>query len=122
METLDEAEFCFPSFNNSCRKTIRPHVEATLIYTLLSSITLVTVVLNLLVIISISHFRQLHTTTNLLLLSLAASDFLMGLLQMPVEILLFRGCWILGDFVCSSTPPPTSSSSLWLSQTSLQVF
>uniref|UniRef100_A0A3B4URX1 Trace amine-associated receptor 13c-like n=2 Tax=Seriola dumerili TaxID=41447 RepID=A0A3B4URX1_SERDU len=100
MEALEEDELCFPQLNNSCRKTMRSHLEATLIYTLLSFITVLTVVLNLLVIISISHFRQLHTSTNLLLLSLAVADFLVGLLQMPPEILLFRGCWILGDFIC----------------------
>ncbi|XP_037646042.1 trace amine-associated receptor 13c-like [Sebastes umbrosus] len=98
---LEEAELCFPQINNSCRKTSRPHLEATLLYSLLSCITLLTVVLNLLVIISISHFRKLHTTTNLLLLSLAVADFLVGFLQMPVEILLFQGCWILGDFLCA---------------------
>ncbi|XP_040004992.1 trace amine-associated receptor 13c-like [Xiphias gladius] len=101
MEALEEAELCFPQLNTSCRKTIRPHSETSLIYSLLTCITLLTVVLNLLVIISISHFRQLHTTTNLLLLSLAFADFLMGVLQMPAEILLFRGCWILGDFICA---------------------
>ncbi|XP_040913584.1 trace amine-associated receptor 13c-like [Toxotes jaculatrix] len=104
MEALEEAELCFPQLNTSCRKTVHPHLETTIVHSLLSCITLLTVVLNLLVIISISHFRQLHTTTNLLLLSLAVADFLVGLLQMPAEILLFRGCWILGDILCAFHP------------------
>ncbi|XP_018516176.2 trace amine-associated receptor 13c-like [Lates calcarifer] len=99
---MEEAELCFPELNTSCRKTMHPHPETTLIYSLLSCITLLTVVLNLLVIISISHFRQLHTTTNLLLLSLAVADFLVGSLQMPVLLLHNQGCWILGDLICAA--------------------
>ncbi|XP_062420870.1 trace amine-associated receptor 13c-like, partial [Pungitius pungitius] len=91
---------CFPQLiNTSCRKPIRPHLEAMLIYILLSSISLLTVTLNLLVIISISHFKQLHTNTNLLLFSLAVSDFFVGLIVF-FQIVLIEGCWILGDLMC----------------------
>uniref|UniRef100_UPI001A98E426 trace amine-associated receptor 13c-like n=1 Tax=Gasterosteus aculeatus aculeatus TaxID=481459 RepID=UPI001A98E426 len=94
-------ELCFPQLiNTSCRKTIRPHLEAMLIYILLSSISLLTVALNLLVIISISHFKQLQSPTNLLLLSLAVSDFFVGLL-MIFQIMMIDGCWLLGDLMCS---------------------
>ncbi|XP_031157319.1 trace amine-associated receptor 13c-like [Sander lucioperca] len=101
METQDGAELCFPQlFNTSCRKLTPPRFEVMLIHILLYFISLLTVALNLLVIISVSHFRQLHTPTNILLLSLAVSDFLVGLVLMPGEILRKRSCWFLGDFVC----------------------
>ncbi|XP_038579366.1 trace amine-associated receptor 13c-like [Micropterus salmoides] len=102
MQNLEEAELCFPQLLNiSCKKHIRPQAEAMFIYIVLSSISLLTVALNLLVIISISHFRQLHTPTNLFILSLAVSDFLVGLLVMPFQILLTEPCWLLGDLVCA---------------------
>ncbi|XP_069009706.1 trace amine-associated receptor 13c-like [Embiotoca jacksoni] len=98
---MEETELCFPElFNTSCSRPKRPYFENMLIYILPSSISLVTVILNLLVIISIAHFRQLHTTTNLLLLSLAVSDFFVGLL-MFFQIVVIDGCWFLGDLMCS---------------------
>lgn len=57
MQDPEESEVCFPHFNSSCRKKLRSPVEALLTSSLLFCITLLTVALNLLVIISIYHFR-----------------------------------------------------------------
>ncbi|XP_034741163.1 trace amine-associated receptor 7e-like [Etheostoma cragini] len=101
MEVEDGAELCFPQFpNTSCRKPSSSWPQTLLIYIVWFCISLTTVTLNLLIIISISHFRQLHTPTNILLLSLAVSDLLVGLLLMPVEVLRQTSCWFLGDYGC----------------------
>ncbi|KAF3694463.1 Trace amine-associated receptor 13c [Channa argus] len=102
MDSLEEAELCFPQLiNTSCKKPMRHRAETMFIYIVFSCISVVTVLLNLLVIISISHFRQLQTPTNLLLLSLAVSDFLVGLLLMPVRIYHIGSCWLWGSSMCA---------------------
>nr|XP_019961042.1 PREDICTED: trace amine-associated receptor 13c-like [Paralichthys olivaceus] len=101
MQTLQEAELCFPLLlNSSCRRLVLPQSVRLVSVAALSFISLLTVTLNLLVIISISHYRQLHTSTNLILLSLAVSDFLVGL-RIFFQTLLLDGCWLLGDLMCS---------------------
>ncbi|XP_028330344.1 trace amine-associated receptor 6-like [Gouania willdenowi] len=100
MSTPDEAELCYPHLgNSSCRRIVRSHSVSVLLHIILSSISVLTVTLNLLVIISISHFRKLHTPTNFLLLSLAVSDFSVGFVWVFM-ILLIDECWFLGADWC----------------------
>ncbi|XP_076876919.1 trace amine-associated receptor 6-like [Brachyhypopomus gauderio] len=95
-------QYCFPNKNVSCIKEVRTGTGNIFLFILLSFISVCTVFLNLLVIISISHFKQLHTPTNLLILSLAVADLLVGLVVMPVNIMQLRdSCWYLGKMTCT---------------------
>ncbi|XP_017291736.1 trace amine-associated receptor 13c-like [Kryptolebias marmoratus] len=101
MQIQNGTELCFPHLlNNSCRKPTLHWSEAVFLNIVMSFISLITVALNLLVIISVSHFRHLHTPTNILLLSLGVSDLLVGLLLMPFEIFRNTTCWVLGNIMC----------------------
>ncbi|KAM7379995.1 hypothetical protein PAMP_003325 [Pampus punctatissimus] len=101
MEVQDGPELCFPELlNNSCMTPMYSWSKAHFVKTVLSFIIVFTVALNLLVIISISHFRQLHTPTNLLLLSLAVSDLLVGVVMMPGILVTQTTCWLISDIMC----------------------
>ncbi|XP_056336608.1 trace amine-associated receptor 4-like [Danio aesculapii] len=92
---------CYPLLPNSCPKLQRFVAVKLAMYVLLLLMILITVFGNLLIIISISHFKQLQSPTHLIVRSLAASDCLLGSLVMPYSMVRsVEGCWYLGDVVC----------------------
>ncbi|XP_065121523.1 trace amine-associated receptor 13c-like [Paramisgurnus dabryanus] len=96
-----KTQYCFPAINSSCIKTKRSTHVYNIMYVFFSLLSIWTVFLNLLVIISISHFKKLHTPTNMLILSLALADLLIGLIVMPLEaIRLIETCWYFGETIC----------------------
>ncbi|XP_042621652.1 trace amine-associated receptor 13c-like [Cyprinus carpio] len=101
-ETEDhETQYCFPAINSSFIKGMRSRYKYYIMFAFFSLLSAWTVFLNLLVIISISHFKKLHTPTNLLILSLAVADMLVGLIVMPIEATrLIETCWYFGETFC----------------------
>ncbi|XP_058248430.1 trace amine-associated receptor 13c-like [Hemibagrus wyckioides] len=86
----------------SCpERSVSPAVYI-LLYVCSAAVVLLTVCGNLLVIISVLHFKQLHTPTNMLVLSLAVSDFLVGAFVMLLMFIwMIESCWIFGRDFCT---------------------
>ncbi|CAM9727917.1 unnamed protein product [Lampetra fluviatilis] len=90
----------FRSFN--CTGPSLPENYRALLLAILAFFTLATILGNLLIISSIAFFRQLQSFPNVLALSLAISDFLVGLVIMPLAVTkVIYNCWFYARLYCN---------------------
>ena len=93
--------YCAPGSNASC--VVEQYSLGTnfALYLVFVSGMLVTILGNSFVILSICHFKQLHSPTNVLISSLALVDLLVGVTVMPFSATrTVHGCWFYGDAFC----------------------
>ncbi|XP_036038655.1 histamine H1 receptor isoform X1 [Onychomys torridus] len=82
-------------------RTVMASPQLLPLVVVLSSISLVTVGLNLLVLYAVHSERKLHTVGNLYIVSLSVADLIVGAVVMPMNILyLIMTKWSLGRPLC----------------------
>uniref|UniRef100_A0A674I1Z2 Trace amine-associated receptor 2-like n=1 Tax=Terrapene triunguis TaxID=2587831 RepID=A0A674I1Z2_9SAUR len=92
---------CFEFGNGSCPGTFRSSGIRGAMYLFMTGAIFFTIFGNLAIIICVSYFKQLRSPTNFLILSMAVTDFLLGLTVMPYSMVRsVENCWYFGLTFC----------------------
>lgn len=98
-----DADFANSTFGNTSHVHVAPHSlwEAITIATVSAIVSLITIVGNVLVLLSFKVNSQLKTVNNYYLLSLAFADLIIGVLSMNLyTTYILMGYWSLGNLAC----------------------
>ncbi|XP_049914944.1 trace amine-associated receptor 1-like [Epinephelus moara] len=99
--TVHDIHPCYESDSTGYIFTRNPSIICVLVYIFLGLLSVTTICGNLLVIISITYFKQFHTPTNYLILSLAVADVLVGIVVFPFSMVLtVTSCLHHEDLFC----------------------
>uniref|UniRef100_A0A7M4ED74 Trace amine-associated receptor 4-like n=1 Tax=Crocodylus porosus TaxID=8502 RepID=A0A7M4ED74_CROPO len=94
-------QFCFDFVNNSGHRNVRTTLSLCAMYIFMGGETVFTLGGNMFVIISICHFKKLHSPTNFLICSMATTDFLLSTIVMPYSMVRsVESCWYFGEVFC----------------------
>nr|XP_015203668.1 PREDICTED: histamine H1 receptor isoform X2 [Lepisosteus oculatus] len=115
METTSVLSLIDNSFNGTWKKqsdaeerrlnnssvTFHNHINDALLGLVLGTVSLLTVIMNILVLYAVKKERTLHTVGNLYIVSLSVADLIVGATVMPLSIVyLLEKEWRLGNMVC----------------------
>lgn len=81
--------------------TLHGHLHSALLGVFLGLLSLLTVIMNLLVLYAVKREKSLHTVGNLYIVSLSVADLIVGTTVMPLNLVyLLEDEWKLGRAVC----------------------
>ncbi|XP_078087597.1 trace amine-associated receptor 1-like [Mustelus asterias] len=88
------------NFSGKTPPTVWQVIQKVTVFSILGIIIVGTIVGNLLIIVSVAYFTKLRTPTNAFMLSLATSDFLVGITVMPFSLANVLFGWHFGATFC----------------------
>uniref|UniRef100_A0A3P8S6P2 Muscarinic acetylcholine receptor n=1 Tax=Amphiprion percula TaxID=161767 RepID=A0A3P8S6P2_AMPPE len=89
------------SLRNNQTLTLSDHLHNALLGVFLGLLSLLTIIMNLLVLYAVKKEKSLHTVGNLYIVSLSVADLIVGSTVMPLNLVyLLEDEWKLGRAVC----------------------
>uniref|UniRef100_A0A3B3ZLZ6 Muscarinic acetylcholine receptor n=1 Tax=Periophthalmus magnuspinnatus TaxID=409849 RepID=A0A3B3ZLZ6_9GOBI len=98
---INTSQLDFSLETNSTNLNVHNHFHNALLGVILGLLSLLTIIMNLLVLYAVKREKSLHTVGNLYIVSLSVADLIVGTTVMPLNLMyLLEDEWKLGRAVC----------------------